>query len=88
MLKKWSSWSWSNIIIKRIWPFLERPSTLSGVKDKDHDERTEIKFDDNKTNKNSYNLDKEGGNDEQSKEIYMLYNTDLIIHLERMSTCS
>lgn len=43
----------------------ERPSTLSGVKDKDHDERTEIKFDDNKTNKNSYILDKEGGNDEQ-----------------------
>lgn len=46
---------------KRIWPFLERPSTLSGVKNKDHDEHTEIKFDDNKTNKNSYNLDKEGG---------------------------
>lgn len=47
----------------------ERPSTLSGVKDKDHDERTEIKFDDNKTNKNSYNLDKEGGNDEQKTNV-------------------
>eukprot|EP00105_Crassostrea_gigas_P040363 XP_019924511.1 PREDICTED: uncharacterized protein LOC105332352 isoform X4 [Crassostrea gigas] len=47
----------------------ERASTLSGVKDKDHDERTEIKFDDNKTNKNSYNLDKEGGNDEQKTNV-------------------
>ncbi|XP_052684251.1 uncharacterized protein LOC128164463 isoform X2 [Crassostrea angulata] len=47
----------------------ERPSTLSGVKDKDHDERTEIKFDDNKTNKNSYNSDKEGGNDEQKTNV-------------------
>lgn len=48
----------------------ERPSTLSGVKDQDQDENTEIKFDDYKTNKKqSYNLDKEGGNDEQKTHV-------------------
>lgn len=70
-----------------MWPYLERPSTLSGVKDQDQDENTEIKFDDYKTNKKqSYNLDKEGGNDEQSKDISMLYYTDLIIYLERINS--
>lgn len=44
----------------------------------------EIKFDDYKTNKKqSYNLDKEGWNDEQSKATSMLYYSDLIIYLER-----
>lgn len=71
-------------IIKKNWPYLERPSTLSGVKNQDQDENMEIKFDDYKTNKKqSYNLDKEGGNDEQSKATSMLYYSDLIIYLER-----
>lgn len=69
-MKKWSSWFKQN---KKIWPILERPSTLSGVKDQDHDKRTEIKIDDYKTNKKQgYNLDQEGRNDVQSKEISML----------------
>lgn len=48
----------------------ERPSTLSGVKNQDQDENMEIKYDDYKTNKKqSYNLDKEGGNDEQKTHV-------------------
>lgn len=80
-MKKGSSWFKHN---KKIWPYLERPSTLSGVKNQDQFENMEIKFDDYKTNKKqSYNLDKEGGNDEQSKATSMLYFSDLIIYLER-----
>lgn len=48
----------------------ERPSTLSGVKDQDHDKRTEIKIDDFKPNKKQgYNLDQEGGNDVQKTHV-------------------
>lgn len=80
-MKKGSSWFKHN---KKIGPYLERPSTLSGVKNQDQFENMEIKFDDYKTNKKqSYNLDKEGGNDEQSKATSMLYFSDLIIYLER-----
>lgn len=80
-MKKGSSWFKHN---KKNWPYLERPSTLSGVKNQDQYENMEIKFDDYKTNKKqSNNLDKEGGNDEQSKATSMLYFSDLIIYLER-----
>lgn len=69
-MKKWSSQFKQK---KGIWPILERPSTLSGEKDQDHDQRTEIKIDDFKINKKQgYSLDQEGGNDVQSKEISML----------------
>lgn len=48
----------------------ERPSTLSGVKDQDHDKRTEINIDDYKTNKKQgYNLDQEGRNDVQKTHV-------------------